>query len=278
MSINLFLPQFNSGTLKDQIITLLAEEKGLNAKEIYFKVSKSKQVSYQAVHKALSELNTQGVLAKNQSKYVLNERWITNLKKFAEKFEEKSKATVTTQSAEQTIEYDKLYTFLESMLQLLSSDVLYNDCDHNYGGGILRHLWWPLSFDDVGYQKFIHMGSAHESYILVPNNTPVDQWLKSYYEKTGFKGILLGADYKIEDDLAIVGDYLIYVFLDPKLKKELDELYTNTNLSEAINKGILETILMKKTKIKVTVIKNKTLVKQYWEKLLPHFGKKAEFK
>jgi hypothetical protein len=122
------------------------------------------------------------------------------------------------------------------------------------------------------------MGSAHESYLLVPGNSPVDQWLKAYYEKTGFKGILLNAGYKTEDDLAIVGDYLIYVFFDPKLKSKIDKLYSNTDLSQAINKGILETILMEKTKIKVTIIKNKSLVKQYWEKILPYFGKKAEFK
>ena len=121
------------------------------------------------------------------------------------------------------------------------------------------------------------MGSAHESYILVPNNTPVDEWLKAYYDKAQFKGVLLDADYKIEDDLAIVGDYLIYIFFSPELKAKINDLYMNTNLSEAIKNGILETILMEKTKIKVTIVKNKTLVKQYWEKIMPYFGLKAKF-
>jgi|GEM_PF-4920272 len=164
------------------------------------------------------------------------------------------------------------------MLQLFSSDLLYKDCDHNYGGGILTHLWWPLSFDDKGYQKFKHMGSAHDSYLLVPSKSKVDEWLKPYYEKTGFKGILLGADYKIEDDLAIVGDYLIYVFFEPKLKKKINELYSNANLADAINKDIIETILREKTCIKVTIVKNSSLVKQYWRKILPYFGKKDNFK
>ena len=278
MTINLTLPQINSESIKDQIITLLVQEKNLNAKEIYAHISKGKSISYQAIHKALTELTAESVLEKNQSLYCINERWISNIKKFVEQFEQKSQAKVTAQSAEQTIEFDKLYTFLESMLQLMSSDILYKDCDHNYGGGILRHLWWSLSFDDVGYQKFIHMGSSHESYILVPANTPVDQWLKAYYLNTGFKGILLNADYKIEDDLAIVGDYLIYIFFAPELKAKIDQLYSNLNLTEAIQKGILETLLTEKTSIKVTIIKNKLLVKQYWEKLLPYFGKKAEFK
>jgi hypothetical protein len=277
MPINLTPPQINSDSFKDQIVSLLLEEKGLNAKEVHLRISKTKKASYQATHKALNELVNENVLQKERTNYSINEKWIGNLKKFVEQFEQQSKALITTQNTEQTIEFDKLYTFLESMLQLFSSDILYKKCNHNYGGGILTHLWWPLSFDDAGYKKFMHMGSAHDSYILVPKNTPVDQWLKAYYEKTGFKGVLLGADYKIEDDLAIVGDYLIYVFIEPKMKSKIDELYSNTNLSEAINKGILETILMEKTKIKVTIIKNKPLVKQYWEKILPYFGKKAEF-
>jgi predicted transcriptional regulator len=277
MAINLTLPQFNSDSLKDQIIALLIQEKGLSAKEIYSRVSKNKNISYQAIHKALTELVDENVLEKKQSEYYINEGWISNLKTFVDQFEQKSKATVTAQSAEQTIEYDKLYPFLSGMLDLFSSDILYKDCDHNYGGGILTHLWWPLSFDDTQYKKFIHMGTSHDAYLLVPNNTPVDQWLIAYYQKTGFN-VLLNANYRIEDDLAIVGDYLIYVFMDPKLKEKINQLYSNTNLSEAINKGILETILMEKTKIRVTVVRNKQLVKQYWEKILPYFGKKAEFR
>ena len=61
------------------------------------------------------------------------------------------------------------------------------------------------------------------------------------------------------------------------MKAKIDQLYSNTDMTQAINKGILETILMEKTKIRVTIIKNKTLAKQYWEKLMPYFGKKAKF-
>jgi hypothetical protein len=122
------------------------------------------------------------------------------------------------------------------------------------------------------------MASSHDSYIICPGNTPVDHWLKAYYEKAGFKGILLNADYKIEDDLALVGDYLIQIFLTPELKTKINDLYSNTNMSEAINKGILETILTEKTKIRVSIIKNKEMVKMYWERIMPYFGKKAIFK
>lgn len=274
----LTIPQINSGSLKDQIISLLGENGNLRAKEIYSKLSTGNAITYQAVHKALTELTNETILEKKQSIYSINIKWINNLKVFINQIEQKSDAIKTITETEQTLEFDKLYTFLESMLHLFASDILYKDCSHNYGGGILTHLWWPLSFNDEEYKKFIHMSSSHDSYILVPTSTPVDIWLKSYYEKTGFKGIMLNSKYKIEDDLALVGDYLIYVFLTPEMKEKINQLYSNTNLSEAINKGILETILMEKTRIRVTVVKNAGLVKQYWEKILPYFGKKAVFK
>ncbi|MDD4082606.1 MAG: hypothetical protein PHD05_04425 [Sphaerochaetaceae bacterium] len=278
MTINLTLPQLNADSLKDQIITLLVDEKELSAKEIHSKICKNKSFSYQAAHKALQELTSNRVIEKTGAKYKINIKWISELKQFAEKFENKSKANLIAPQTEQTIVFEKLYYFLENMLHLFSSDILFKDCDHSYGGGILTHLWWPLSFDDENYKKFIHMASTHDSYLLIPSNSPVDHWLKTYYEKVGFKGVILNADYKIEDDLAIVGDYLIYVFLPPELKKRLNELYSNPNMSDAIHSGILETILMEKTNIKVTIIKNKTLVKQYWERILPYFGKKPNFK
>ena len=68
MTINLTLPQINTNSLKDQIITLLVEEKALNAKEIYSKIVKNKAISYQAIHKTLIELTSEGVLEKKQTK------------------------------------------------------------------------------------------------------------------------------------------------------------------------------------------------------------------
>ncbi|MEK6958584.1 MAG: hypothetical protein AABW59_00915 [archaeon] len=121
------------------------------------------------------------------------------------------------------------------------------------------------------------MGTSHDSYVLCTNDTPVDRWLKAYYDKTGFKGVMLNANYNLENDIALVGDYVIFVFMDPKMIEELDKMYsTPHDMTEAISAGILETILSKRTKIKVTIVKNRALARHYREKILGYFSEKEQ--
>jgi transcriptional regulator CtsR len=274
MSIRTFTPNPNSDSLKDIIISLLNESSSLSAKEIHSKVSKSKTISYQAVFKTLKELLDTKVLEKKESKYLINKKWISELKSFVESFEKRESQNSFNPNAEtQTLEINTLFEFFEGMLNLFSSDILYKDCKHRFGGGIMRHLWWSLSFDNIGYEKFKHMLGPKDSYIVAIKDTPVDQWLKSYYLKTGATGVKVGVDYPLEDDVAIVGNYLIQVFFDEKTKKTLDKLYSEVkDISDAIEKGILEKILTEKTNIKVVITYNKELADIYLQKLVSFFG------
>jgi len=274
MNPNVLLPNTNSNSLKNIIISILSETNSLNAKEIHFRAKKEKNVSYQAVFKMLKELQEENILTKNESKYAINKKWVSNLKKFVKDFEEKETKKGFDPNAEtQTLELNTLFEFFGGMLDLMSSDVLYKGCEHRFGGGILRHLWWSLSFDDVGFQKFKHMLGPKDSYIVAIKDTPVDKWLKSYYEKTGGTGIKIGVKYDLEDDIAIVGDYVIQVFFDKKTKNKLDKLYSEVkDISDAIEKGLLEQVLTEETKIKVVITKNKDLAEIYLRKLVSFFG------
>ena len=274
MQSDLLLPNASSTSLKNIIISVLSEASSLSAKEIHSRVTKEKTVSYQAVFKMLNDLCDSKILEKQQSKYFISEKWINELKKFVGNFEKRENKNGFDPNAEtQTIELNTLFEFFGGMLDLMSSDILYKGCQHRFGGGILRHLWWSLSFDDVGFQKFKHMLGPKNSYIVAIQDTPVDRWLKSYYEKTGGTGIRIGAESNLEEDVAIVGDYVIQVFFEEKTKKKLDKLYSEVkDISDAIDKGILEQVLMEPTKVKVIITKNKDLAEIYLRKLLIFFG------
>jgi len=274
MSVNILAPQSTSDSLKDLIISLLSENSLLSAKEIHSTISKNKTVSYQAVFKVLKELIESNVLEKQESKYLINKKWILGLKQFVKNFEDREEKKGFDPTAEiQTLELNTLFEFFEGMLELLSSDMLYKNCEHRFGGGILRHLWWSLSFDAAGFEKFKHMLGPKDSYIVAIEDTPVDKWLQAYYLKTGGTGVKIGVDYDLEDDVAVVGDYVLQVFFDKQTKKKLDKLYSEVeDFADAIEKGLLEQVLTEPTKIKVVITRNTELADIYLRKLVGFFG------
>jgi predicted transcriptional regulator len=186
-------------SMQEEIINLLSFETNFTAKQIFNQITKNKQVSYQAIHKILAEMESKEILLKKNNEYSLNLNWVTNQKQFYEKIIITQKQNVFNPNLNvQTLELNTLFEFFSGMLELMSSDILYKNCKHKFGGGILRHLWWSLSFDDVGYQKFKHMLGPKDSYIVAVRNTPVDKWLKTYYEKTGATGVKIGVNYDLE--------------------------------------------------------------------------------
>ena len=87
MTINLVLPQIGSGGggTKDHIISILSQEWPLSTKEIKSRISKqfSGELTYQAVHKALNELEQQKVLKKENGTYELSKDWVDGIESFA---------------------------------------------------------------------------------------------------------------------------------------------------------------------------------------------------
>ncbi len=278
MVFDVLLPCFKSNSIKDSIISILLNSNSLTTKEIYSRITKYKPISYQAIFKTLQELVEIKVLTKKQTKYFINDGWIRELKKVVERFENNITQRGFNPNAEvQTLEMNTLYEFFGGMLELMSSDVLYIGCKHRFGGGILRHLWWSLSFGDVDFEKFKYMLGSKDSYVVSVKDTPVDRWLQAYYLKTGGAGIKVGIKYNIEQDIAVVGHYVIQVFFEDKTTKIVDKLYSEVkDISDAINKGLLDQVLTKPTKIKVVITKNKDLSDIYLKKLVSFFGNPEE--
>ena len=78
-------------TTKEQIISLLSEEWPLTAKEIHDKLEKEfyTELSYQATHKMLTEMQENSLLSNINKKFELNPNWVKNQKQFFEKIEAK---------------------------------------------------------------------------------------------------------------------------------------------------------------------------------------------
>lgn len=268
------IDQFSIKTTKGQVVQTLSESWPLNAKEIYSKIKRKfgADCSYQAVHKVIVQMHEKRILKKNEGKYELNIEWFKDVKKFSEKIEDAYKLEKKSMiDGSATMSFENLFDFLKTMLHLFSSDVLIGD-GPNFGAGIMKHVWWPLNFSAEDFEKFKYMGGEHDSYIICSSNTVVDKWLKEYYLKTGFDGVALGVDYNVENDMAVVGDYITTIYMDEELKKIIHEVYSNAkDMSDVIQNDFLEELFNKKTQIHVIINKNPVVAKQLREKVLSYF-------
>ncbi len=86
------------------ILTILAEEPELNAKQIYFRILREsgKAISYQAVHKKLILLNREGVISKNKHTFVINDSWLNEVTNLIE--------SAKTKSSDKTVNVSELAT------------------------------------------------------------------------------------------------------------------------------------------------------------------------
>ena len=90
MVFELTLPGWgNRKDTKDLIITLLLEEYPLNIRQIWRRMRKKfgKDISYQAVYKAVISLYETGVLNKNSGCYEISIDWVFRLKAFSSRAE-----------------------------------------------------------------------------------------------------------------------------------------------------------------------------------------------
>jgi len=81
MSIT-FLTQKES--VGKNIIDILSEKWPLNAKQVYHKVQRNlgRDLSYQAIHKALTQLLSEGIVSKKERNYFLNPLWLKEINNF----------------------------------------------------------------------------------------------------------------------------------------------------------------------------------------------------
>ncbi len=277
MTLSITLPQLSpkSASTKDLIISILSEEWPLTARSLCSKLQRegSASLSYQAVHKSLLGLEREKIVEKIGKGYQIDLDWLNNLRKFSDKTIESYKLDKTSDfDGGKVLDFYNPFDFFRGMLNIFASRTLIEKDSPNYGCGCLKHLWWPLNFNKEEFEKFKIMGETYESYVICANDTPVDRWLKDYYLKAGFNGIKLGADYKFEDDFAVIGNYYLQIFFPESMKKMNDKLFSSVkDMSGLINKGFLENLFRQKTHIRVIIIRNPELCRQLRQRQLSYF-------
>lgn len=250
---------FGTNPTKETIVELLSQEWPLNAKKIYHRLVRKHSISitYQAVHKALTELKEKNIIEKTKEGYKINKSWIKDLGDFSQKLEEElespnqKREIKTIHKLSFKIHRDFIKFHLDLMEDTIRKEGKINMIFQ------FRHIPYLHVLSNEDLQRMKPLMPKIKWTIISRNSTPLDIWNAKQWEKVGIKVIF---DEKISADRRIImNDYVIEAHMSKKSLEKWDELYSVKDLYDFDVKAMNESIFNQNFKTIVTLIKDKEL-------------------
>ncbi len=253
---------------KSLIVGVLAKEFPLSAKEIHRKIVKAEpsvKLTYQAVHKALGQLESSGVVLNNGG-FRLRSEWVEGLKGFGDDlFKKYVKKTpleildVHPYSAVETLwdgQYIQPYWWmLEQTYKAFKANgvparVVF----------FMRRCWPPTV---VGEKEREEMAAMYvdrgNQYVLCDSASPVDKLLASFWVNYGFK-TKNGVSVASGNDTYVFQDFVFQIFDSVSTKKAWDRLYSLIEKSNCRDLSPTHNLAFEiEAKTRIVVTRNKEL-------------------
>jgi len=282
MAINSLLAQFNSGSVKDQIINLLTQSR-LTIKEIYQEISKNRSISYQAVHKAIVELEKMSVLEKSGREYSINNEWVDSsikaLNQIKSTYIDRTKKIRIDKETEkpQIFKFTSFSVLCVSIAELLRDRVLVKSEDKRCIS-TLEYGWFPFKFKFGDFFTLMEMVKNNPAGInIIRKDTPFGRWIHAQYTRINAICAPIGTEVDIDEDLFVYGEYLIEIKFSEDSKKIFEKYYNKLHNMEDVFK---EFALRKEPEMNITVIitKNPQLAGFLNKKLMDIYTKASQAK
>ncbi len=228
---------------------------------------KRPQTTKQAVYQALRVLKANETIVQSREEVSLSSVWLKRLADFTEKAElnykqkerpstnflglkQGEKISYTFKTFEATdMFWAHAFDVLADVTMQTSPIFLYNP-----------HEWFLLARPESEIYLFDHtVKNGRKMFLMIGNNDPLDMYVSKFFdgEKKNYyaspKALFLKNNYYLN----VLDDFLIEVWLDPKVSAEIDYVYKHTKIfDENIKAKILE-IIKKRGKNKLIITRNK---------------------
>jgi len=266
MPISVTIPTLGKPkNVKDAIISILTNEWPLSTRKIYNRVKNmGLDVSYQAVHKSISELVSENVLQRTEKSYKINYEWISKLRDFSLSLDYKYSDIPVGDNMIFNSLKDMDFFIMNVIKKITKSGKMEINCSH------WTYTWWPLFASREEYSILRKIPNPKKIYITCRNNEAVAQWCKNIYQKIG---INIKTGVMIEDnfDFMVYEHMVIQMYWPENLRKRMKKAFSVENINEIDVENVFTNIFEKETRINVIVIKNREIADQFREKVLEHF-------
>jgi|GEM_PF-1411731 len=256
MQPSLLLPLLGSST-KSTILQVLTEKQDLTLKELNFEVNKylKKPITYQALHKAVTEMLTDEILLKIGKKIGINPAWTEKIVSLTNTLKNSHEESRTTQSKPSAQEY----TF-ESFLDVAKFMCKYlaemKVDKSSVGVCIWRHAWPLFGVNKKDYEYLGTILRDNQFYDLIKSKTPLDKTFAKTFETLG-KKVIVGSKLTSPCDIFVKGDTIVKIFFTNEFEQMFDKLFKqHISIEELPINKLIEEFVVKKTSIKLLAFKD----------------------
>ncbi|NQV91199.1 hypothetical protein HQ489_01885 [Candidatus Woesearchaeota archaeon] len=275
MALRTSLPFGKKEGVKDLVFTILIKEYPLKIIQLtnFIKKRYGKSVTFQAVRKAVLELTSEGVLTKREDKFLVNKKWVLEIKTMMDDlFVNLNKNLTTPKDIHSVSEGVSVFTF-HSLNELMKfwQDLIDDWYAHSKRGDYkincyqAAHAWEGLLHLDREKELMGQLKKKGiQSYIISTGNTSLDKNIKIFYKNIGLKMAINPSISSFDKSYYVgtYGDLIIQTQYPEEIVKNLDHFFRKNKSLEDFDLKELSDIVNKKVEIKLTVIKNLAMAKQ----------------
>ncbi|QQR92499.1 MAG: hypothetical protein IPJ89_05125 [Candidatus Iainarchaeum archaeon] len=229
-------------------------------------------ITYQGVHKALTQLEEEKIIEKGEKGYQLNSDWIKNIQNIAS-------SIAKNYNNNESLDFEKeiIQLNFQSWISVgrFGSFTFKDDFPNPLGKPIVT-CWmhvWPVSTVSAEESKHLIEQAIREKaglYCLTNHNTPLDQLFADWIGKMGRKNVL-GAEIPLDHDYIIRGDHIAHIYYENSFRKKLDNFYQKNVDVKNIDYQRLQELATERTLIQVIIIKNRQFAETLRSEALKFF-------
>jgi len=262
----------NESSVKEIIIEILSEKHPLSIKEIHNIIKKDyrKNISYQAVYKAIHELIDKKIISKKEKVYSLNSYYIEKLNALVSKlnFNYKKEKDIFKELSEKNFIIRKLNSQYEMAFFIL--EILKTAKKKE----ILTLVWpvvWPtLTIPEI-FLSLKEIGKKIKSYCVCSSNCFLDGRFAKYWENLGMN-LKLGVKIESMFEIFVLRDLVILIYQPPDVRVRKHRYLSILKKMTLMEKDkIFLEVLKEKTEIYAFIIKNQLFADKLRQEIMNYF-------
>jgi hypothetical protein len=263
---------------KSNIISLLSDNTNLNAKQIHSQLQRRYAIkgTYQATHKTLTQMLTEGILTKEKAVYSLNPAWIENYKKNAEQIAEKVKTGQKEVYLEDLKEGETIHLQFKGILEvgwfLVNKIMVAPNPNKTPGIALWRFCYSIVGLEEKHLQGMTQGFKKNKWYVFVEEANKLDRIFGDALLEYGLKEIKYGVKSSTPlSDKVIIGDFTAEIIY-PSFFRNLWAIQNRLPQKILDFKLAKHLLLMREIQpiINIIITKNSKLANEYRQEYLPN--------
>ncbi len=255
------------GNVKNALVQKLSKQWPLTLKQLDHALKREfgMDVTYQAIHKAMQQLEEEKVVEKTKEGFQLSMQWIEEIQNIARNIKEVY-STDASFDPKKDVNELTFPTFLTAAKFIIHRFEEVAPNPERKPGICLFYYSWPIiGANEEDFDQLHKSIKQSTHYCAIRSKTPMDHIFGDALIKLG-KIVKYDVDCASDCDIIIKGDYVAQVFFPDEFKNQLKKIYNKVKTVEELDlQSFFKEVVDKKLAIKIIIVRSPELANKIRE-------------